>query len=537
MSYTTTNNDPRLFDPVADNHTFNGRNHRQYLLTEDYDGDGRDDTPPDVHYDAGLACIDCHSSSDVHGGDPAHPENADIYSRMEQSVAIECESCHGTADTYASTVAGTDSQGNPVEYAVDRFGQVLDHVVREGDGNFYLTSRLDGRRHFVVQTRDTVVESGVTHPTTGAPVYSAKASYCMGRADGQTSTGIGPLQSGSGPGGFSHMDNMSCVSCHASWTNNCIGCHLGGEYNTGNNFSNITGERIVYKQTTADFVYQSPVFFQLGIDTKGQIGPIAPNTETFYQWEDKNNQLSKIFAFSDRKGKGGDRTGGGFPALSHNAMMPHSIRGKVAPEKEGPRYCVACHLTTDGLAAYGTEYNALRTALASPTLSGLDGSMFQVLKTHFGQNTGNQMNSPLWVHMVAGLGTGLFLFDENGAAVNPLDTNPDRIGSGGVAPATTFDLAHVAFNLDRIVEVDGTSNGSNNHPMQAVGVGTVLRDGAGNPDMSGPLGATLIQRLTDPATGIVLDSLVGCGWGGSERGLCLGVWVVPAGPGSMVHLE
>ena len=84
--------------------------------------------------------------------------------------------------------------------------------------------------------------------------------------------GSGPRQSGfRGPNGFSHSDSMSCVSCHASWTNNCIGCHLEGEYDNGNNFSNITGERTVYDEANADFVYQSPVFFQLGVDTHGKI--------------------------------------------------------------------------------------------------------------------------------------------------------------------------------------------------------------------------------------------------------------------------
>ncbi|HRV79841.1 MAG: hypothetical protein H6830_12405 [Planctomycetes bacterium] len=506
VSFQTTAGDARLFDALVGNNTYNGRNHRQYLLKEDYDGDGRDDTPPDVHYEAGLACIDCHGSYDVHGGDVTNPDSSQIYSRMEQSVAIECESCHGDAEDYATTTIVNDADGNPVEYAVDRKGNVLKHVVKESDGNFYLTSRLDGRRHYLRQTRDTVVDNGVTNPFSGLPVYSPKASYCMGRNDGLSSTGLGPQQSGSAPNGFSHMTNMSCVSCHASWTNNCIGCHLGGEYDNGNNFSNITGDRIVFKQANADFVYQSPVFFQLGIDTKGKIAPISPNTETFFKWEDKDHQLSKVFSFTDRKGKGGDRSTGAFPALSHNAMMPHSIRGRVTAANEGPRYCVACHLTTEGLANYGPQYDLLRNALASPNFTGLDNNLFQTLKQHIGQNPGNQLNSPLWVHMVAGLGTGLFLFDEKGAAVNPLDNNANRVGSDGVAPAATFNLANVAFNLDRIAEPDGSSNSSNNHPMQAVGVGTVLRAGAADMDMSGPMGASLIQRLTDPNTGIVLDS-------------------------------
>jgi hypothetical protein len=34
------------------------------------------------------------------------------------------------------------------------------------------------------------------------------------------------------------------------------------------------------------------------------------------------------------------------------------------------------------------------------------------------------------------------------------------------------------------------------------------RDGSTDPRMAGPLGQTLIQRLTDPDTGVVLDSWI-----------------------------
>ena len=79
FSYRSTSGDTRLFDPdlpIYDrngvfirngNREFNGRNRNQYLLFEDYDDDGRDDTPPDVHYEAGMGCIDCHGSYDLHG--------------------------------------------------------------------------------------------------------------------------------------------------------------------------------------------------------------------------------------------------------------------------------------------------------------------------------------------------------------------------------------------------------------------------------------------------------------------------------------
>jgi len=499
-SYIDTRNDPRLFDAALGNNEFNGRNGRQYLRFEDYDGDSRDDTPADVHYEAGMGCIDCHGSYDLHGGDVTDPSSASIASRMEQAVGIRCESCHGGPGGYADTVAGTRPDGTPGQLAVDAEGNVLDHVYVGDDGNFWMRSRLTGAVHFVSQTLDTLSNNGTINPSTGQPVYTPAASYAMGRVDGNPSTGIGPQQTNGTSSGFTHTDNMSCVSCHASWTNTCMGCHLEGEYRSGNEYSNITGERIIFDEAEAQFVYQSPVPFQLGIGPRGKITQVSSNTKMFFRWEDRQNTRSDVFAFSDRNSNGNDPATA-FQALGHNAMMAHSIRGKVTSTNEGPRYCSACHLTTDGIAAWGTQYDQFKTAMENGDWGALN---FGLLKQHIGQNTGNQLDSPLWVHMVAGLGSGLYLFDENGGAVSPLDDNANRYGCDGNAPADNFDPARVRFVLDRLVEPDGSVNSSSGHALLNGQSG--LRLGALNPNLAGPLGAGLIQRLTNPTTGIVLDS-------------------------------
>ncbi len=501
--FVNTAADTRLFDPLVGNRTFNGRNANQYISFEDYDGDGRDDTPADVHHEAGMGCIDCHGSFDLHGGDVTKSGN-DIKSRMHQSTAITCESCHGTAETYAVTRAGTDYGGNAAEVPVGSKGNDLKHVARGTDGHLYLTSRLTGKRHFVRQTRDTVVNNGAKNPLTQEPLYSALASYAMGRDDGLDSTGTGPKQTNCASTGFSHGDSMSCASCHSSWTNTCMGCHLEGEYNTGANYSNITGERISFRERFAEFVYQSPVPFQLGVGPDNKIETMSSNTKMFFRYKDIANKRSKVFAFSDRNGQGNNPSAQ-FRSLGHNVMMAHSIRGKVNATQEGPRYCVACHLTEKGMADFGTQYTAFKNAMAANEFDKLD---FNLLKQHIGQNPGNQLDSPLWVHMVAGLGSGLFLFDENGCAVNPLDTDANRYGCDGTAPATNFDPARAFFNLDRIVDIDGVANGSSNVPMNAPGVGPLRRDGALFPNLAGPLGRTVVRKLTDPTLGCVLDSWI-----------------------------
>jgi hypothetical protein len=503
VTFTNTARDTRLFDPAVGNRTFNGRNANQYILHEDYDGDGRDDTPADVHHEAGMGCVDCHGGLDVHGGPTDDPASSPVLSRMGQAVGVTCESCHGTIDAYAPTQPGRAQDGATRELAVDRKGRLLSNVWRETDGELWLTSRVTGRRHYVPQTRDVVGDNGKTHPVSGIPLYSRNASFAMGRANADPQDGIGPIQAHRAIDGFSHTTRMDCVSCHASWTNTCMGCHLKGRYDEGDNFSNITGERIVYEQANADFTYQSPVYFQLGVNSKNKITQTSANTKVFFQYQDLDRAWSKIFTFSDRKGRGSSRSSTQFPSLSHNAIMAHSIRGRVGGSTEGPRYCVACHLTDDGLAQHRPAYDSFRTAMAARNYAALD---FPLLRDHIGKNPGNQLDSPLFVHMVAGLGSGLFLFDENGCPVNPLDGDVDRKGCEGVAPSAVFDINRVRLDLDRVVENNGVANGSSNHPLLAPGVGDNLRDGALDPEMAGPLGATLIRLLTDPDHGLVLDS-------------------------------
>lgn len=502
-SYQNTANDTRLFDPVIDNRTFNGRNANQYLAFEDYDGDSRDDTPADVHHEAGMGCIDCHGSHDLHGGD-VEAGDQPLLSRMEQGVSITCESCHGSADSYAPTQTGATYAGVETDIGVDAKGLAMRHVTKDASGDFWLKSRLDGRVHYIPQTRDVVVDTGKEHPVENVPIYTQKGSYAMGRADGLDSTGIGPIQTNDNPHGFSHADNMDCASCHSAWTNTCMGCHLVGEYDNGN-FSNITGEATVFEEDDALFVYQSPVFFQLGVNSKNQITQTAANTKMFFSYEDRNNELSEVFSFSDRKSQGKNPAISDFPAMSHNAMLAHSIRGKVASDKEGPRYCVACHLTSDAITNYGVQYAAFRTALQTGDFASLD---FPELRDHIGLNPGNQMDSPFFVHQVAGLGSGLFLFDDQGGPVNDLDTFAGRPGARNTAPAGNFDPANVALNLDRVVSENGRSNASSAHALFDSTPTPNLRDGATDPEMAGPLGMTILQMLTDPVNGRVLDSWI-----------------------------
>ena len=90
--------------------------------------------------------------------------------------------------------------------------------------------------------------------------------------------------------------------------------------------------------------------------------------------------------------------------------------------------------------------------------------------------------------------------------MNRLDFFAGRAGAGNVAPANNYNAARISLDLDRVVNENGVSQASSNHMMLNPGQGPNLRDGATDPNMAGPLGATILQMMTDPTNGRVLDS-------------------------------
>lgn len=513
VTFVNTAQNTTLFNPAVANQTFNGRNFNQYLEIEDYDGDQRDDTPEDIHHEKGLGCIDCHGSRDVHTGTEGDATSGAIWSRESQALAVECETCHGTIQSYAPTIPCVDYQGQSQECAADKYGNPMRNVTVDGNGNYWLRGRVDGLPHYVPQTRDTIVQNNKSNPQTGQLLYTPIASYAMGTADGNPQTGIGPIQGNPNlySQNFNHSQKMECVSCHSAWTNNCIGCHLAPGYdaNPANYFfSNTTGERIVLFQAAADFTYISPIPFFLGVGASGRITQTAPGMKMFFRYDtDLNGNASNVFAFTDRNGNGNNpnyQNRGAFGALAHNKIMPHSQRGRVDANNEGPRYCVNCHLNDDQIANFGADYANFYADMQNANVANLD---FAALQTLIGANTGNQQNNPYFVHMVAGLGSGLFFFDANGCPTNPLDANPNRFFCNGQAPADIFDPNNVVYALDRVVENTGVANASSGHPIASGGI-SVDRAGSLYPGLAGPLGGPLLQKLADPNIGLILDGWI-----------------------------
>jgi hypothetical protein len=532
VTFQNTAANTMLFDPAVANATFNGRNAAQYIDFEDYDGDARNDIPADIHYERGLGCIDCHGSRDVHNGTRFQdstgawfddPNNGAIWSRQDQTVGVQCISCHGDDLGYAYTTSCLDYDGVAATCATDRFGNPLRNVTVDGLGRMMLKSRVDGIVHYVPQTYDTIVDTGIVWPLgvmSGQRVYSPNASYAMGVADGNPANGVGPMQTNPDiySAGFTHMENLACDSCHTAWSTGCIGCHLQLQYNDNAAnffFSNTTGERIAVQVTNADFMYITPIAYNMEVSSRGQIGNSQPGLKMFTRYVDQNGNTAAGLTFSDRLGNGNNPAfsgSGNLPALAHNRIFAHSIRGRNTATDEGAKNCVTCHLNTDQINNFGADYAAY---YAEVTVNQnyaflVDNNLFPVLQQFIGQNTNNALNHPYYVHMAAGLGTGLYLVDANGCPVNPLDNNANRFFCNGVAPAAQFDINNAVYNLDRVVEIGGTANASFDKPIldNVIQAATVLRAGAQDASLSGSLGGELLYKLADPATTLILDSWI-----------------------------
>jgi hypothetical protein len=179
---------------------------------------------PDVHHQRGMSCIDCHTSSDLHG-------DGNIYSKKEQAVEIRCSTCHGEVDKAPS---GKTAWGNP-----------LPNLATEG-GQLVLTAKLTGKKHAVPNVK-ALADAGKLHPA-------------MLIAE--------------------HQEELECYACHARWAPQCYGCHTKMDMRKRANDWISGGKEDAYqwKENRSYLRWETPV---LGINHRGKVSPFIPGCQVF----------------------------------------------------------------------------------------------------------------------------------------------------------------------------------------------------------------------------------------------------------------
>lgn len=231
--------------------------------------------PPDVHHQRGMHCIDCHTAADVMG-------DGNIWPQMDHAVEIECQSCHGSIDQVSDL---TSSHGRRVT-----------NLFRDGD-EFYLLSKVTGRRHRVVQAAHVV---DPRHQD-----FNPRAQAAMTKAHGR----------------------LECYSCHAGWNVDFFGFH----FDRNEQFTQLdllSGKRTPGRVTTQEKVFATFNQLRLGFNHEAMVAPYMVGFSTIGSFHDAGGATVLHQALPV--------TAAGLSGVTLVPHQPHTTR----PEA---RDCVECH--------------------------------------------------------------------------------------------------------------------------------------------------------------------------------------------------
>ena len=246
---------------------------------------------PDVHYEKGMHCVDCHVEPEIHG-------DGNIYSKKWQATAIECETCHGTPDQYANFTT--------------RYGK-LPNIVEE-NGKFYLISKVTGKKHPVPQLKD-LAENHQLSPMGYTAMVAVKE----------------------------HIQKLECYACHDKWAPQCYGCHVQADLSTPDkdwlsyNATAVDDPSMIASQAnrlmTTFKVRETRSFLRwdrvpLGIGPEGRVEPYIPGCQDIWTIIGPDGEVVKYnepFTTYD-----------GYPSVAMAPIHSHTVRKEA-------RTCAECH--------------------------------------------------------------------------------------------------------------------------------------------------------------------------------------------------
>jgi len=231
---------------------------------------------PDIHFAAGMECIDCHTSRDTMGDGYA-------YENMYLQTEISCEDCHGGA--------------KPPRYR--EISAENDEAVRESKSyrmqmrpgmKMMLTAK--GRKYSNVFYRDAEV-------------------LVLGKRSGKLFKS--KIITGTPEHAVAGHERMECYSCHSRTVVQCYGCHTTYDRTkTGMDF-------VKGMQTPGRFSekedYRMLYPFPLALNQRGKISTVTPGCQTFISVVEPDGTVSKDEYVAKFKGKSQLRFA---PFYSHN---------------------------------------------------------------------------------------------------------------------------------------------------------------------------------------------------------------------------
>jgi hypothetical protein len=275
--------------------------------------DGRNLThiAPDVHFLAGMECIDCHTSREVMGEGYAA---ADMRAQLE----VRCEDCHGDGERSPSFATVARESDPPI-----RESRQYARPVRPGE-RVALTSR--GRPFSnVVEERGEVV------------VWTKRTGKRL----------VSKVVTGTPEHRIAGHERLECSACHSRTVMQCYGCHT--QYDKGSRGWDFVQGRETDGAFSETEDHRRLYPFPLALNGRGGISPVTPGCQTFVTVVEKDGTLSKDSHVALYKGK---------PQLRFAPFYGHNT---------GPRAvgCAECHGNPAflGFGQHVLEQGAIRATL------------------------------------------------------------------------------------------------------------------------------------------------------------------------------
>jgi hypothetical protein len=209
---------------------------------------------PDVHFAAGMDCIDCHTSRDVMG-------DGYSYRNMYLQTEIGCEDCHGGAKTPRFREIATES----------------DEAVRESQG--YRMQMRPGMKMLLTS-------KGRTYSNV---FYRDGAVWVLGKRSGKLFRSR--VITGTAEHTVAGHGRMECYSCHTRTVVQCYGCHTSYD-KTRSAMDYVKGVPTAGRFSEKED-YRTLYPFPLALNQRGRISTATPGCQTFVTVVEPDGSVSK----------------------------------------------------------------------------------------------------------------------------------------------------------------------------------------------------------------------------------------------------
>ncbi len=309
----------------------------------------------DIHAEAGMHCVDCHFAQDVHG-------NGKLYAEYQAAVEIKCADCHGKATVEGGEYASLFTSGPASNVGGTGAGSNLTRGTTPWGEDRFTVEEEAGNRQSYLQRSMLYKDLVWSIPQVKDSIDEDSPKFNQLAKDAKT------VKSSCRDGELAHGDQqMSCYSCHSSWTTACFGCHLPQEANwkspTNHNERKELRNHASYNPQA---VQDAP--FMLGVtgDVQGnKIAPVRSSSAVMISSRDSTRQV--IYAQVPTI------AANGMSSQAFNTHFPHTVRTTET------RDCVECHVSDAG------DNNAW---LAQTYLLGTNSTNFMGVRAFLGLDSG-----------------------------------------------------------------------------------------------------------------------------------------------------